>query len=391
MKPIFFIPVVMAVLYGNISSAELAHTTNAGDGTLADSSVPLVEYKKLDVPEQFTSLVDQKGFAVESPVVSDDESKLIYIGNSLSSRMPPNDLFIKDLTSTSEATAIKKPLLRKLNIFVKGSFTPNGGIIACELDYRFGAITRTTVNYFRNHQWDPKGYHSVISFYENGKRVKTLDAKDFGLPDGTFLEHPRVSSDNRYIAFYIQGDASNQGIYVYNRETRKTSYLGNYADKHPTWSPDGKKIFFHEQGKLNGTGEEIARIGYYNIAYTDDEATMESRVILGETADQPMGATYIYAKHPAYHAGLNLVLFHARDTKDNGKEIGAFSLDHPHHKPVLMKISFNGKKVKGSEHADVSIREDSNLYFVGKVNGETSKRVLKLDYEALKLLRQKFE
>jgi hypothetical protein len=393
MKPLFLVPVLALSLYAHPSIAagfDCGEATGGEATGVVATAAPVVDYKKFEVPEQYTSLIEQKGYVPESPVVSDDESKIVWIGNNISSRLPPADMFIKDLTSSAPATVVHKSLRQSLNVFVKGSFTPSGTLIACELEYRPGAITRSVIEYARTGEWEPKGYHSVISFYENGVKVKALDASEFGLPNGTFLEHPRVSPDEQWITFYTQSSTTTQGIYVYNRATRKTFYMGNFADKHPTWSGDGKKIFFHEQGKLTGTEEEIARVGYYNVNIVNGEASLGSRVILGDS-NRELGSLYIYEKHPAYHTGLNLVFFHARDTIDGSKTLGVISLDHPDHKPLLLKLSYNGKKVKGAKHPDVSFRADSSLYYVGKVDGEDKDRLIKLDFQALKEIQKKFE
>ena len=193
------------------------------------------------------------------------------------------------------------------------------------------------------------------------------------------------------MTFYIQGDESNEGIYVYNRNTHKIFYMGKYADKHPTWGADGKRIFFHEEGVLNDSSKaELARVGYYNVNLENGEASLGSRVILADT-DPTMGKKYIYQKHPAYHSGLNLVFFHAQDTVDGKKTIGVISLDHPEHKPILLDLTFNGQKVKGAEHADVSDQPDSPLYYVAKVNGEKNRRLLTIDFEALKKIKNQFD
>ncbi len=348
-----------------------------------------IEYKKIEVSEKETSLLLTRGHAIESPVLSDDGSKLAYIGSKLGEKLPASDLFIMNLDSDEVASTVKKGLTRPLNIFVKGAFTSAGALVACELEYRPGAITRTTIDYFKTKEWEPKGYHSVISFYENNKRVKTYSAREFGLPKGTFLEHPRVSPDQRWLTFYTQSSEKTQGIYLYNFSTRRTFWMGNFSDKHPTWSADGKKIFFHEQGKLKTSGDEIARVGYYRIHYSGEEASLEERVMIGDSS--PFGESYVYQKHPAYHEGLNLLFFHARDSADGGKTIGVISLDHPEHAPFLLKMSYQGNKVKGAEHVTVSFQNDSALFFVGKANGVDAHSLMRLDFSALKEIKEKFE
>ena len=178
-----------------------------------------------------------------------------------------------------------------------------------------------------------------------------------------------------------------QGIYVYNRETRQTFYLGNHADKHPTWSADGKRIFFHEQGLMGKT--EIARVGFYDLQFNGNEVTVGNRAFFTNPG-QELGSSYVYQKHPAYHSGLGLVLAHVRigeECASGGeackKVIAAFSMDHPERPPLILKMKYNGQKVRHAEHVDVSDQANSPIYFVGRVDGEKEDRLLTLDFATL--------
>jgi hypothetical protein len=356
-------------------------------GTDGEASTVGLQYVKAKVDDQYIHVIPMNGKALESPVVSADGKKIIVIGNKLAEKFPPTEMFVKDLTSTDLGASVKKPLL---NIFIKGSFTPTGEIVACELEHRPFAVLKSAWDFFKTHEWEPKGYHSVISFYKNGIKTRALDAAEFGLPKTTFLEHPRVAEDGKWLSFYTQSDKNTQGIYIYNQETRKTFYMGNFPDKHPTWSPDGKRIFFHEQGKLNGSKEEIARVGYYDINFDQDQASLGKRVILGDASKQ-LGTDYVYQKHPAYHQGLNMVFFHARDGLNGKKSIAAMSLDYPDHAPIFMKLKQDGEKISHAQHADVSNQADSPLYFVGRTDKEKKSKLIQVDFEALKQLQKQFQ
>ena len=354
------------------------------------SEASTIDYKKYKTSEQNTTLIPQKGHSAESPVVSEDESQIAWIGNNMSSHLPPTDLFMETLGDASSAKVINKTLNNKLNIFVKGAFTPKGELVTCELLYRFGAITKTSIEYFKTGEWEPKGYQSVISFFKDGVKTRNFTPEQFGLPNDTFLEHPRVSPDNKWLTFYTQGNKDNQGIYVFNLYTEKTFYLGNFADKHPTWSADGGKIFFHEQGVLSGTKEEIAQLGYYKLAFYDNQVAVAKRKIISDDTEE-FGDAYVYQKHPAFHSGLNLVFFHARETVGGKKSLAVIDLDHPNKKPRFLKLSFNGKTVKGAKHPDVSYRDDSSLFYVGRVEGQKTDQLLRLDYQELVQIKKDFE
>ncbi|MBS1964150.1 MAG: hypothetical protein JST04_18200 [Bdellovibrionales bacterium] len=347
-------------------------------------------------------VIEMGGDAKESPVVNAEGTKVLVNGSQWSDKMPPTELYMKDLTNPADmGKRIKKPLL---NIFVKGSFAPNGDVIACELEYRFGAIIKTTWDFFQTGEWEPRGYHSVISVYRDGEKLATYDAASFGLPKGTFLEHPRVSPDGKLMTFYTQSSKDVQGIYVYRFESGttikgpQTYYMGNHLYKHPTWGTrPGRKfpsIFFHEQGEIAETGEEIARIGYVDIDVVNGEVRFGEPVfVTGKDAKfGQFGSTYIYDKHPAYHSGLNMVFFHSKDGLTGKKGIGVISLDHPDHDPLFIKLSDEDEvKYTHAQHVDVSDRPDSPLYFVARVKGEKKARLLTIDFDRLAKLRKEFE
>jgi len=350
---------------------------------------------KMKVGDEHVTVINMQGKALESPVVSPDGHTIIAISDIAGKA--PVDIIIKDLNNPNDmGTKLKKPLM---NLFIKGSFAGSSDrIVAAELEFRPSSLPKTVWNYLKTKEWDPIGYHSVISFYVKGKKVSALDAHDFGLPDKTFLEHPRVSPDQKWLTFYVQPgtempDPSTQGIYLYNFKTKKTFYLGNHMDKHPTWSGDGQQIYFHEQGKMGDT--EIARVGYYDISFNGDEATVKNRVFFNDPG-RALGSTYVYQKHPAYHAGLRMVLFHERigegcaENPDACKKaIGAFSVDHPELPAIYFKLSYNGKKVTHVQHVDVSDQPDSPLYFVGRVDDESNDRLLSLDFATLQQAQQR--
>jgi Tol biopolymer transport system component len=344
---------------------------------------------KMKIEDGHISVVEMKGKVLESPVVSPDGRTLIAISDMAGKA--PTDIIVKDLGNNKDkGDKLDKPLM---NLFIKGAFVGNKDkIVACELEWTLKALPLTVMNHFKTGEWDPIGYNPMISFYERGQRISTMTAKDFGLPKKTFLEHPRVSPDGNWMTFYVQPgtempDPSTQGIYLYNFATKKTTYLGNHADKHPTWSADGKQIFFHEQGKMGKN--EVARIGYYNLEFSGNEVTVKSRNLFFDP-NNPIGTNYVYQKHPAYHQGLRLVFFHARELEDDKKSIAVISMDHPEKGVVYLSLKYNDKKVKHAQHVDISDQPDSPLYFVGRVEGNDNDRVLSLDYAALQQIQSYF-
>ncbi len=343
----------------------------------ASKSQTVYDSKKI---KNGTSVIEIKGHALESPVVSPDGKRMIVVGSPFSEKLPATQIFIKDMANPNDVgVQLKKPLL---NIFVKGSFIPNaeyikgaeGGMIVCELKYKFGAIIKYLLK-----RPEGEAYHSIISVFDNtGKRIGEWSPADFGLPKTTFLEHPRISPDGHFMAFYTQSSKDIQGVYLYNLKTKTTIHLRapeakageTFLDKHPTFDNTGKRIFFHEQGSLQGTGEEIARIGYYDLDIDGETVSVAKRVIVGDPS-HPIGTNYVYQKHPAYHSGLNMVFFHARDGINGSKSIGAISLDHLDQEPLFFELRNdlpNGDEMRftHAEHVDVSDEANSPLYFVAR-------------------------
>jgi hypothetical protein len=349
--------------------------------SLASKSETVYDSKKI---KDGTSVIDIKGHALESPVVSSDGKRMIVVGSPFSEKFPATQIFIKDLTNPNDVgIKLKKPLL---NIFVKGSFIPNaeyiagaeGGMVVCELKWKFGAIIKYLLK-----RPEGEAYHSIISVFDkSGNRLKEFSPADFGLPKTTFLEHPRVSPDGRFMTFYTQSSKEIQGVYIYDlkanlgkestiRLTAPDAKFGQtFLDKHPTFDNTGKRIFFHEQGAMQGTGEEIARIGYYDLDLDGGTVKVARRVIIGDPKHE-IGTNYVYQKHPAYHSGLNMVFFHARDGITGSKSIGAISLDHLDQQPLFFELRNdlpNGDEMRftHAEHVDVSDQPNSPLYFVAR-------------------------
>ena len=356
-------------------------------GLINSPSSYAVKYEEVKIDEKYVHVIDQGSMDADSPVVSDDETELTWLGDHHHSFVPPSRVYQKDLVTNSPETELKKGISRALNIYTKSSFMPNGMLVTAELEWRLGAILLSTAKYLKVKDWKPTGYHSVISTYQNGMKISALDYKDFGLTCNNVLEHPRVSPDQQFLTFYVQDDLIRQGVYVYEIGSTHTEYLGNAEDKHPTWSPDGKRIYFHHQGIQQGTNAEISELGYYDVVLNNGAVLSSKRVLLDSTA--PFGSTFIYEKHPAAHAGLNLLFFHGLTDADGKKFIGVRSLDHPG-KNLILKMSFEGKEIKSEKHVTLSARTDSSLYFVGKLKGEDAVRIFKVDYDGLKDLPKKF-
>ncbi len=76
-------------------------------------------------------------------------------------------------------------------------------------------------------------------------------AKDLGVKPGPFT-HPRLSPDGRYIAMLAKRDREDVWIYDLSRQTM-TPITSQAQNRHPIWTPDGKRLIFQStrDGPLN--------------------------------------------------------------------------------------------------------------------------------------------
>lgn len=147
---------------------------------------------------------------------------------------------------------------------------------------------------------------------------RTLDGgKTRVVYDGPLtLLHPMYSPDGKTIAAYARNIVGAEGLYLLDatRAGATPIRITQADDKHPVWSADGKKLFFHNQagGDANtGSGEEHAWIGMVDL--TDREHPR--RTIL----DDPNAA--VYHKHPSPLPGTSLVVYHASQGDENWLEV----------------------------------------------------------------------
>jgi hypothetical protein len=388
-----------------------------GSGKIPTSNLKYIELK-VDPAVHLTNIPIDTSDPLESPVVSPDGDKILVTQDtSKKFGKAPTNLFIKKLSDPSDlgtkltkepgdkATSLVADLEGPGNLFIKGAFSHSGEIAACELLFHPKAIIDTFENHQKTGEWDPVGYDSVLSFFKptgNGysrEDDKMLHPTDVGLDKTVFLEHPRFSPDQKWLVFYVQKGAAHptdadEGVYIYNFASQKSTWLGHYPDKHPTFDATGNRIFFHEQGKLASDGKtEVARVGYYDLNFSGNTVSVKQRVIFSE-GDQALGSDFVYQKHPAPHAGLNLVFFHVQTPNSDGtkltKSLAAISLEHPDHAPILIKMKSGDHEIKHAEHADVSEALDSPVYFVGREDDDAEAKLYMLDLASLKQVQAEF-
>jgi hypothetical protein len=356
-------------------------------GTARSEVQQSVRYDKIKI-ESLPQLIINRDMEndPEAIALSPDGSRLAWIDKKRSSsRLQAVNMFM----SVKVDNEFKKYLrIRKSSIgdlYTGISFTPANKVVASEENYKFGAITSTlTFMAFSNEDPAPKGYESCIKVNFKARDQKKLCVEDFGLLAGDFLQHPRISPNGKYLVIYIKGnqEGNKPGVYLYDLEDTTSGYIGFhagvYADKHPTWSPDGSKILFHHQTGGNtkdGSSLEKAVIGYYEINYNTSNP-LGRRFLMDDINQEG----YVYHKHPAVIPNTNILIFHGQNEVDGNKKLYARKLT-PGSKVFQLKIPATESDLKmyKAKHPATSY-QTKEIYFIGKekeIQGEDGKEALK--------------
>lgn len=352
---------------------------------LVNQCLMAIEYIPLKIDEKHLSVITQKSHQAESVVVSGDESQICWNGSPTDSKLPPREIYVKQLGISSPEQMLKKKKTNFLSFFTKCSFDPQNKLVTDELEYHPGAILWTTAGYIFTKDWEPKGYHSTVSIYNQGKKEQEYDSHHFGIDSSVVIEHPRVSPNGQFLSFYLENNENKGGLFIFDRLNGITQNLGSFADKHPTFSPDGERLLFHNQIMVGK--EERSQLGYYQLVSGSPHGSGLNRVLM--TPNQSLAADYVYEKHPSEHKALQLIFFHGQETANAKKFIGVRSLEVPD-LVFKLQLSFAGKKLKSAKHPSVAYTESSSLYFVGKLEEEKTIRLFKLDIQALQTIRTAF-
>ncbi len=206
--------------------------------------------------------------------------------------------------------------------------------------------------------------------WDGGEGEVLLTHDQWGLQATELLQHPRYSPDGRYMAFYTQLHKKDQGIYILDTQTGKHYRLSDLHDKHPTWSPDGTRLYFHN---VKGAGRhrfdpfacgiEQSVIGYFELHVNNDGIIGWQRRLM----DEPDGY-YRYHKHPVEVPGTNLLFFHG-GTKPDGKKKLMVRLNEPGSQVFVLKLKDQGKSIKEAKHPASSFQK-TDMVFVAKEKGE---------------------
>lgn len=178
------------------------------------------------------------------------------------------------------------------------------------------------------------------------------------------LLHPQYSPNGKQIALYSR-TPGHEGLYLMDAANPKAVplRLSTAADKHPVWSEDGTKLFFHSQtgGNVSKPGQveaEQAFIGYLDLT----DAKNPKRVML----DAMDAATATYHKHPAPLANTDLVAYHTKTPGSDKTKIEVLDIKTGQRARLSMDgVSPSGVELKEFRHPAFS-EDGTQLVMVGK-------------------------
>jgi len=223
--------------------------------------------------------------------------------------------------------------------------------------------------------------------WKGGTPEPLVEYWDWAMKPTELLQHARVSPDGRWLTFYTRVHEHTQGVYLLDLRTGQHYRLSDRHDKHPTWSPDGRRIYFHTTfgGKRHrfdffARGIERSILGFFELDFADGELVRWHRRLLDDADDR-----FIYHKHPTEVAGTGLLFFHGRLDPDGNMKL-MVRLAEPGSDVFVVRPRWNEKAVKAAKHP-CSSHQVADLVFIAKPKGEKDYRLMMaLTDEALKLI-----
>lgn len=334
--------------------------------------------------------------AFDTPVLSPDGQRLVVQVESYRDPMLPYEVY--DLVVAEKGADDQWGELRT---WLPGVYKPYGGEMEMPIQAAFDETSQwlvLTQIRFDSFLSMPSAL-SLRSWIERrpwsgGGEVKRLvEPADWDLPSDELVQHPRISPDGRWLTFYCRVHDAAQGVYLLNLQTEQHFRLSTEHDKHPTWSADGKRIYFHHvhAGKRHRfdmftLSDEQSVIGYFDMTFHGRTHPDWRRVLM----DQPGGDAFIYHKHPVEIPQTDLLAFHGRKSPDGDMKL-MVRRDEPGSPVFEIEPYWQGEKLKEAKHPCSSFRY-TDLVFVAKPKGEKRYHLLLgLDESALATVREVVE
>ena len=212
--------------------------------------------------------------------------------------------------------------------------------------------------------------------WRGGEAERVVEHADWDMRSTELLQHARISPDGRWLTFYTRVHPPDQGCYLLNLQTNEHFRLSDQHDKHPTWDPNGRRIWFHHSsgGKRHrfdffAGGIERSVIGYFDLQFESGKLVRWQRHLMDE-----LGDSFIYHKHPTIVAGTNMLFFHG-DLEPDGKKKLMVRKAEPGSPVFVVRPTCDGKKLKAAKHPCSSF-EEADLVFIARPAGEEAYSLL---------------
>jgi hypothetical protein len=215
---------------------------------------------------------------------------------------------------------------------------------------------------------------SFVDITETGQVVDTaLSALDVGLPFGEIPEAQRYSPDGRRVVFFAQQSPADQGIYLYDVPTRTLSRLTTELDKDPTFSSDGRTIYFHHQiGDRQAGIPETATLGTLELQVSGGQATAS------RTELPPAPGLFAFEQHPIPIVGSDVLWFHAQHSAESPSVLAVRRSCAAGR--VELGFEVGGRRIVDAKRPGTALYT-RDVTFMGKFEGDVNYRIFAIDDE----------